>query len=119
MTAKHLNLTRILFFLGCFIFSVACTGATQTDYTKLCQIYARIVPQPLELYIKEGKIAERIQLEMPKFFKDNFVNIMLADADQRYQFIRQLAETETKTKWGCDIIRLYYANDFSKPSQQK
>jgi hypothetical protein len=116
MGSKSNSLARAFFVLGFLFFAVACNGSSKTeeitDYDKLCQIYKDVVQQPIDLSVKEMKITERVQKELPRFFKTNFVNIIKADAGQRYQFIKQLAEAETKNKWECEAIQSYYANEF-------
>jgi hypothetical protein len=116
MGSKYNSLARAVFFLGLFLFAVACNGSPKTeeitDYDKLCQIYKDVVQQPIDLSVKEMKITESVQKELPGFFNANFVNIIKADAGQRYKFIKQLAEAETKSKWECEVMQSYYANEF-------
>ncbi|KPJ94066.1 MAG: hypothetical protein AMJ53_06010 [Gammaproteobacteria bacterium SG8_11] len=110
------SLDQAIFLLIIFFFAVACNGSAESggnsDYDKLCQIYKDITQQPIDLSEKEMKITERVQKELPQFFEANFVNIVKADAGQRYQFIKQLAEAETKNKWDCEAMRSYYAKAF-------
>jgi len=111
----------IIFFV--FIFSsilvlVSCGDSNSNSnivkYEKLCDIYKEIVLKPTDLSTKEMQITERVQLELPDFYKDNFVHIAVADADQRYQFIKKLAG-ETKSDWSCETIKNYYDTEFVIP----
>lgn len=114
-SSKLYNLALTILLLSFLLFSVSCKSSTQTevtDYNKLCKIYEEIVPQSIDLSTKEMKIVERVQKELPTFFNANFVHIETADANKRYQFIKQLAEEETKKKWDCEVMRSYYANEF-------
>ena len=88
------------------------TSQSATDYDKLCQIFKDVVQEPIDLRMKEVKILERVQKELPDFFNANFVHITKAKPDMRYQFIKQLAEQETKKPWDCETIKSYYANEF-------
>lgn len=99
----------------CLLFFAACSAQTP-DYTKLCNIYAGIVNQPIDLSSKEGKIMEEVQKIFPKFTGSHFVHIAQADPEQRYPFIKQIIESETNETWDCEIIRNYYATQFGKSS---
>jgi hypothetical protein len=108
-------LTYVALFFG-ICFAISCndspTSQSATDYDKLCQIYKDVAHEPIDLRMKEVKILERVQKELPDFFNANFVHITKAKPDKRYQFIKQLAEQETKKSWNCETIKSYYANEF-------
>lgn len=113
------NITNVIRITILLILALALTGCDgtanaqgATDYGKLCQIYADIVQQPIDLSMKEMKIIERVQKEFPDFFAKDFVHISKADPDRRYQFIKEVAEEEIKKAWDCDVMRSYYANLF-------
>lgn len=112
---RHINIIHVVFFT-CLLFVVSCNGSpasqSHTDYDKLCQIYEGVVKQPIEVRMKEVKLLERVQKELPDFFNDNFVHITKAKPSMRYQFIKQLAEEETKGKWDCEVMRSYYNDAF-------
>ena len=113
------NITNVIRITTLLILAFAVTACDRsanaqgaTDYDKLCQIYGDIVQQPMDLSMKEMKITEQVLKEFPSFFEKNFVHISKADPDQRYQFIKQLAEEETDKTWDCEVMRSYYANEF-------
>jgi len=111
------NLAKMLLLTGLLLFLVSC-DASQTangtsKYDALCQIYEDVLKNKSELRDKEMKIAENVQKELPKFFEANFVHIIKADPEKRYQFIKQIVEEETEKAWECKVIQSYYANEFN------
>jgi len=91
------------------------SGKTASTYSQLCQIYKEVVSSPVELRVKEGTLVQRVQNELPDFFKKNYTYIARADADQRYPFIKKLAEAELKSEWSCKVMKSYYDNEFARP----
>lgn len=86
----------------------------QSDFDQLCKIYEGIVQQPIEQGIKEMKIAETIQKQLPVFFEQNYVHIATADMNKRYMLIKQLAESTAGSNWECDEMETYYEGGYDK-----
>ena len=112
----HLTLISIIGFL-----LISCESSDSSHaaskYDQLCQIYQEVVSRPVELRMKEATLVKRVQNELPDFFNKDFVYIFQADADQRYPFIKRLAEEELKSEWTCEVMRSYYDNEFYKPTK--
>ncbi|HED17842.1 MAG TPA: hypothetical protein ENI64_13640 [Gammaproteobacteria bacterium] len=112
-------LVLVNFFISILLISCesSASGKAVSKYDQLCQIYKEVVSMPVELRVKEGTLVQRVQNELPDFFNKNYTYIARADADQRYPFIKKLAEEELKSKWSCEVMQSYYDNEFSRPAK--
>jgi hypothetical protein len=102
------------------LFLVSCDGgflgsSAGTDYDKICNIAQEFAQQSMDFSTKEMKIAARVEKEFPSFFKQDYVNVLSADRDERYSLVKRLAEMETNTPWDCDVMKKYYSGDFDNP----
>jgi len=106
---------RAIFVLSIFVFAVSCNAKNSEsadDFDKLCGIYNEIVPQKIDIDIKMGKLAERVNEDMPDFFKNYFSHVQRMDANKRYNYIKQSAEKAKGGKWECDVMKSFYDNNF-------
>ena len=103
-------------FLGIFYsFSISAEKLTASvNYDELCKIYSEITNKDLDLSMKEMEITDRIQSEFPDYFQSTFTHIMRARADQRYSFIKQMADQQLNTDWSCEPMYRYYKEDFNE-----
>jgi hypothetical protein len=97
----------------------ACSQSTpeqkaNSDYDKLCKIFEDIAPKPLSPAVKGMDLAERIEKELPKFYQRDYQNIILLDRNQAYQTIKEIAESETKKPWDCQVMRDYYSGKYDQ-----
>lgn len=121
MKIKYIDIKLIIFSIGFFSIVISCNSNTgsleNSTFDHLCRIYEDIVLQPIDLNMKEMKITERIQKELPVFFEKNYAQLVSSDPDFRYKFIKRMADIKTKNTWKCESMRSYYANEFNKPNQ--
>jgi len=114
-------ISRVMFIFLIGFLLISCespiTSKATSSYDKLCLIYQEVVTRSIDLSTKEGTLVQRVQSELPDFFNKNFVHIFKADADQRYGFIKKLAEEELKREWTCAVMKSYYDNEFYKPTK--
>ena len=117
MKIRYFNIKLIVFGFGILSFVVACNNSNEardnSTFNHLCQIYENIVKQPIALNMKEMKITESVQKELPDFFEKSFSRLVSADPDFRYKFIKRLADEKTDNTWECDSMRHYYENEFN------
>ncbi|HEY9052683.1 MAG TPA: hypothetical protein VIQ03_14120 [Gammaproteobacteria bacterium] len=112
-------LSRYFFTLLITIYATFATSEAYTenntsaiDYNKLCHIYEEIIIQKIDLGSKEMEITNAVQNNFPAFFNSTYSQILWADPDKRYSFIKQLAEGHYKKPWSCDKMKSYYENEF-------
>jgi len=120
MMNVHCICLRVLFaFLVGFLL-ISCESTASSDvvsqYERLCTIYEEVVARPVELGMKEASLVQRVQNELPEFYKKYYTHIATADADQRYTIITKLAEQETKSRWSCKVMESYYKKEFNIPT---
>ena len=109
---KILNRVVYLFLLAIFLSACEKPTATQiSDYEKLCNIYDDFVHDSRSEDIKLKHLAERIEKEIPKVYV-HFTNIALVDRIEKYQTYKQIAESETKKAWNCEVMEKYFAGEF-------
>lgn len=124
---KNTRLTgRLLFVFAVSLFAISCgkssTGQAISDYDKLCKINEDIAPKSLSPAVKGMDIAERIENDLPEFYKRDYEHIILLDRKDTYRTIKKIAERETKKQRDCEVMREYYSgkydqsNDTNKPS---
>jgi len=117
---NNFNMRVKCIFLGSLLL-ISCESPVSSqaisDYDQLCQIYREVVSRPVELRMKEAALVQRVQSELPDFFNKNFTYIVKADADQRYRFIKRLADEKLKRVWTCDVMKSYYDTEFAMPAQ--
>ncbi len=90
----------------------ACSTSPVSSYDQLCQIYSEIAPQAMALDVKEGKLADTIESEMPIFFESDYVNIITADRIKRFALIKSMADNEGQADWQCKTMERYFAGEF-------
>ncbi len=110
-TVRILSLTS-----GLFIFS-ACnassTAQSTSDFDKLCEIYTTIAKKYKDTndqVLREGKLALRIQAEIPNLL-DVYENVTNSRREDRYQTFKQVAEVKTKKQWDCPALETFYTSD--------
>jgi len=122
MKIKYTDIKLIVFSIGFLSIVISCTNNTgpleNSTFDRLCQIYEDVVQQPIDLNMKEMKITERIQKELPAFFEKSYAQLVSSDPDFRYNFIKRMADMKTKNTWECESMRAYYANEFNNPPNQ-
>lgn len=115
MQTKLYNFSFWLFLSLLYCSSISAEKLTSSvNYDELCKIYSDITSKDLDLSIKEMKITDRIQSEFPDYFQSTFTHIMRARADQRYPFIKQMAEQQLNIDWSCEPMYRYYKEDFNE-----
>lgn len=111
-------LRKTLILISVFVTLVACDNLIaeqETDkYKNLCEIYKGIVQQPIDESMKEMKISEAIQKQLPAFYKNNYAQISTADFDRRYSLLKKIAKIDGSDSWECNEIKTYYEGGYDK-----
>lgn len=118
-TSTYVNLIRATVLIGILfsnsLFAEDHYNFVKTDYETLCGIYKDIISKPVDLTSKEMELTESVQSKLPQLFNQLFIHIIKANADRRYQLIKQYAKQQSKVNWECDIAHNYYSSEFGKP----
>jgi len=117
---KDIGFIMRIFSVTVFILlSTACNASPTTqsnsDFDKLCDIYKAIAAEYKDTKdpsIRRYNLALRIQTELPNI-TDDYKHIISVDRNERYQLLKQVAETRTKKQWDCPAIESYYSGENS------
>lgn len=111
-------LTVVIFFL-----MVGCQDDSTLNwperYGRLCEIYEEYAYKSMDVGMREGRIVEKVQAEMPEYYEETFRYIVSMDSNRRYPTIKRLAEEQLGESWDCEVMRSYYETQFSNESDSQ